>query len=58
MISSLVWLLLVHTGRIDTEHAPWYIYIPVMLFEILVYFKTLPKICDYFDWRKDDKDND
>ena len=43
MISNLIWLYPVQTGIIDTQHAPWEIYLPVCLIEIVVYFKLLTK---------------
>jgi hypothetical protein len=41
MISSIIWLVLVHTGTINEQFAPWGIYLPVCLVEIVVYFKLL-----------------
>jgi hypothetical protein len=41
MISSIIWLVLVHTGTINEQFAPWGIYLPVCLVEIVVYFKCL-----------------
>ena len=49
MISSIVWLILIQLGFIDTEHTPWYIYLPVCLIEIVVYVVSLPKICDWLE---------
>lgn len=43
MISSLIWIILVQVGYINPEQAPWKIYIPVCLVEIVVYFKLLTK---------------
>jgi hypothetical protein len=44
MISSIIWLILLQTGNINPEHAPWSIYLPVCLVEVIVYFKCLTKI--------------
>jgi hypothetical protein len=41
MISSIIWLVLVHTGTINEQFTPWGIYLPVCLVEIVVYFKLL-----------------
>ena len=46
MISSIIWLILLQIGKINPEHAPWRIYIPVCLIEVIVYFKCLAKIKD------------
>ena len=43
MISSIIWLVLVHTGTINETFTPWGIYLPVCLVEIVVYFKLLTK---------------
>lgn len=43
MISSLIWIILIQIGYINTEQAPWKIYLPVCLIEIIVYFKLLTK---------------
>ena len=58
MLSSLIWLILLQAGYIDSEHAPWYIYIPVVTVELFAYFITLPKFLDWIDRRKHDKDHD
>ena len=53
MISSLVWLLLIKLGVIDPIHAPWEIYIPALIFEVIIDCIFLPKVLDKFDeWRK------
>ena len=44
MLSSIIWLILLQTGNINPEHAPWGIYLPVCLVEVVVYFKCLTKI--------------
>lgn len=36
MISSLVWLLLIKLKVIDPIHAPWEIYIPSLIFEVIM----------------------
>lgn len=43
MISSLIWIILIQIGYINTEQAPWKIYLSVCLIEIVVYFKCLTK---------------
>ena len=43
MISSIIWIALLQAGVINGEHAPWIVYIPVCLVEIIVYFKCLTK---------------
>ena len=43
MISSFIWLVLVHIGTINETFTPWGIYLPVCLVEIVVYFKCLTK---------------
>lgn len=43
MFSSIVWLILLSIGKINPEHAPWSIYLPVCLVEVVVYFKLLTK---------------
>ena len=43
MLSSFIWLVLLQLGKINAEHAPWSIYLPVCLVEIVVYFKLLTK---------------
>lgn len=53
MISSLIWLLLIKLGVIDPLNAPWEIYIPSLIFEIILDCIFLPKIMDKVDeWRK------
>ena len=49
MISSIVWLILLQAGIINGEHAPWLIYVPLCLLEILIYIMSLPKICDWLE---------
>lgn len=44
MISSIIWLILIHIGYINPEQAPWKIYLPVCLVEVVVYFKLLTKL--------------
>ena len=41
MISSIIWLVLVHIGTINEQFTPWSIYLPVCLVETIVYFKLL-----------------
>ena len=43
MISSIVWLILIQSGYINPENAPWEIYLPICVIEIVVYFKLLTK---------------
>lgn len=43
MISSLLWIILIQVGYLNAEQAPWKIYLPVCLIEIIVYFKLLTK---------------
>lgn len=52
MISSIVWLYLLDIGKINPDHAPWRIYIPVVILEVFIYTKILPKICDKLERRK------
>ena len=53
MISSLVWLLLIKLGTIDPIHAPWKIYIPSLIVEVILDCIFIPKIMDKVDkWRK------
>lgn len=53
MISSLIWLLLIKLGVIDPIRAPWEIYIPSMIFEVIMDCIFLPKTLDKLDeWRK------
>lgn len=49
MISSIVWLILLHMGKINADYAPWSIYIPIVFIEIVVYLKLFPKILDFID---------
>ena len=49
MISSIVWLILLHMGKINPDHAPWEIYLPIAFIEIVVYLKLLPKVTDFID---------
>ena len=41
MISSLIWLTLVILGKIDYNYAPWGIYLPIAITEMLIYFILL-----------------
>ncbi len=43
MLSSLIWLVLLQLGKINAEQAPWEIYLPVCLVEVVVYFRCLNK---------------
>ena len=52
MISSLIWLLLIKLGVIDPIHAPWEIYIPALIVEVIMDCIFLPKILDKLDERK------
>ena len=52
MISSLIWLLLIKLGVIDPIHAPWEIYIPSLIFEVIMDCIFLPKVLDKLDERK------
>ena len=49
MISSIVWLIFLSMGKINPDHAPWDIYLPVAFVELVVYLKLLPKIADFID---------
>ncbi len=49
MISSIVWLILLNMGYINPDHAPWEIYLPIALVEVVVYLKLLPKVTDFID---------
>ena len=49
MISSIVWLILLHMGKINPDHAPWNIYFPLVAAEMFVCMKLLPKITDWLD---------
>ena len=55
MISSIVWIVLVMLDKIDTQHAPWEIYLPIAFVELFVYLKSLPKIADLIDKVMDNK---
>ena len=49
MISSIVWIMLVEKGVINSDSAPWEIYLPIAFIEIVVYLKSLPKVTDFID---------
>ena len=49
MISSIVWLIFLHMGKINPDRAPWKIYLPIVFIEIVVYLKSFPKILDFID---------
>lgn len=49
MISSIVWLILLHMDYINPDKAPWKIYIPIVTVELIVYMLSLPKIADFID---------
>lgn len=49
MISSIVWLILLHMGKINPDYAPWEIYLPIAFIEVVVYLYSLPKIADFID---------
>lgn len=49
MFSSIIWLILLQLGILDAEYAPWIIYIPACLVEVVVYILLLPKFCDWID---------
>ena len=49
MISSLIWLLLIKLGVIDPIHAPWEVYIPSLIFEMIMYCIFIPKVLDKLD---------
>ena len=47
MISSIVWLYFVYSGKAGEGIEPWIIYLPVVFVEMFVYLKfVLPKIGD------------
>ena len=47
MISSLIWLYLLHIGKIVEGNEPWLVYLPIAFVEMFVYLKfLLPKIVD------------
>lgn len=52
MISSIVWLILLEHGLIKPEHAPWFVYIPLVVFEIIIYIISIPKFCDWVDEKR------
>ena len=52
MISSLVWLALIKLEVIDPIHAPWEIYIPSLIVEVILDCIFLPKVLDKLDERK------
>ena len=43
MISSIIWLIMIQAGYFNPDCAPWKIYLPVCLIEVVVYFKLLTK---------------
>lgn len=43
MISSIIWLILLQMGRINPEQAPWEVYLPICLIEVVLYFRCLTK---------------
>lgn len=43
MISSIIWLIMIQAGYINPDCAPWKIYLPVCLIEVIVYFRCLTK---------------
>lgn len=49
MFSSIVWLYLIEVGKINPDHAPWIIYLPIAFIECVVYLLSLPKIADLID---------
>ena len=49
MISSIIWLIFLELGKIDPDHAPWKIYLPIAFIECVVYLLSLPKIADFID---------
>ena len=53
MISSLIWLLLIKVEVIDPIHAPWEIYIPSLIVEVILDCIFIPKILDKLDEWKD-----
>jgi len=53
MISSLIWLLLIKLSVIDPIHAPWEIYIPTLVVEVILDCIFLPKVLDKVDGWKD-----
>lgn len=49
MISSLIWLYLLHTEAINPDRAPWKIYLPIVTVEVVVYLLSLEKVGDFID---------
>jgi hypothetical protein len=49
MISSIVWLYLYKIGEINPDKAPWKIYIPIVLVEVVVYLYSLPRVTDFIE---------
>ena len=49
MLSSAVWLYLLGIGKINPDHAPWKIYLPIVFIECFIYMLCLPKIADLID---------
>ena len=49
MISSIIWLMFYFSGKIDPDHAPWKIYLPVVFVEVVVYLFSLPRVTDWLD---------
>lgn len=49
MISSIVWIYLYLTGAINPDNAPWKIYLPIVLVEVVVYLYSLPRITDWIE---------
>lgn len=49
MISSLIWIYLYQKGIINPDHAPWKIYLPIVLVEVVVYLYSLPRVTDWFE---------
>ena len=49
MISSIIWLIFLEMGKINPDHAPWKIYLPIAFIECVVYLLSLPKIADFID---------
>lgn len=49
MISSLIWIMLVEKSVINPDRAPWKIYLPIALVEVVVYLYSLPKVTDFIE---------
>lgn len=49
MFSSLIWLILLQMHYLDSEHAPWKIYLPIVIIEMIIYLLSLPKIGNWID---------